>query len=207
VSCLSGPRPDLVDRSPSLPSVLSYIAPRARSTRAVLPYPACEEAFHALVACACALGIAAADASSLRAQNNATVNATAAVQQPITVTAGNPLAFGNVFPGKATTISASSASAGNLLGNGSGKRGRQPDVRRAGELEIRCQQCADLELDGKLELTNAPTGTACTPSGTATPATFSASGRVFVFLGATVTPSVNQAAGTYTGTLAVTVSY
>src|SRR5213083_1445814 len=46
-----------------------------------------------------ALALVVASAAAVQAQNNASINVTAAVQQPITVTAASPLDFGTVFPG------------------------------------------------------------------------------------------------------------
>jgi len=62
---------------------------------------------------------------------------------------------------------------------------------------------------GNHNTSNAPTGTSFTPAnGPATfPATLSGSGALFVFVGATVSPAVNQAAGSYSGTVQMTVVY
>ena len=68
------------------------------------------------------LVLATAAAVTAQAQNNASDNVTASVQQPITVTAGNPLAFGNVFPGKAATVAVTSASAGTFTVAGQASR-------------------------------------------------------------------------------------
>src|ERR1700688_690178 len=67
-----------------------------------------------------AVALLAVSATAVRAQNNASISATASVQQPITVTAGNALAFGNVFPGIAATVGVASANAGTLSGAGQG---------------------------------------------------------------------------------------
>src|SRR2546430_14782918 len=45
-----------------------------------------------------ALALVAAGAATAQAQNNASINVTAAVQQPITVVAAPNFGFGNVFP-------------------------------------------------------------------------------------------------------------
>ena len=66
------------------------------------------------------LALLAVSAAAARAQNNAGINVTASVQQPITVTAGNPLAFGNVFPGVAATVGVASANAGTFSVAGQG---------------------------------------------------------------------------------------
>src|SRR5256885_16510804 len=58
------------------------------------------------------LGLMAASAMTLEAQNNASINVTAAVQQPITATAANPLDFGAVFPGVPQGVRRGSGTAG-----------------------------------------------------------------------------------------------
>ena len=56
--------------------------------------------------------------------------------------------------------------------------------------------------------TNTTTGcTAFTPSGVATSSTVGGAGTMFVFVGATVTPTAAQVSGTYTGTITLTVAY
>src|SRR5256712_6945277 len=68
-----------------------------------------------------ALGLVAAGAAAAQAQNNATINVTAAVQQPIIVTAASALDFGQVFPGVPKGVALGSASAGRspVTGRGS----------------------------------------------------------------------------------------
>src|SRR2546425_2778188 len=70
-----------------------------------------------------ALGLVAAGAAAAQAQNNATINVTAAVQQPIVVTAANPLDFGQVFPGVPKGVALGSASAGRFTVTGQGSAG------------------------------------------------------------------------------------
>src|SRR5439155_22904790 len=50
-------------------------------------------------------------------------------------------------------------------------------------------------------------GAAITPSSTPAGASLSAGGTLYFFVGATVTPPVNLPAGSYTGTVTLTVSY
>src|SRR5438477_11374005 len=68
-----------------------------------------------------ALALVAAGVATAQAQNNASINVTAAVQQPITVTAASPLDFGPVFPGipKGVTLSSGSAGRFTVAGHGS----------------------------------------------------------------------------------------
>src|SRR2546430_9933839 len=55
-----------------------------------------------------------AGAATAQAQNNASINVTAAVQQPITVVAATNLDFGNVFPGVVKGITLASPAAGRF---------------------------------------------------------------------------------------------
>src|SRR3989449_10868456 len=70
-----------------------------------------------------ALGRVAAGAAAAQAQNNATINVTAAVQQPIVVTAASALDFGQVFPGVPKGVALGSASAGRFTVTGQGSAG------------------------------------------------------------------------------------
>jgi len=49
--------------------------------------------------------------------------------------------------------------------------------------------------------------TAITPTGTTTTRLNAATGALYIWLGATVTPTVAQAAGAYNGTVTMTVAY
>src|SRR3989442_729093 len=61
-----------------------------------------------------ALALLTAGAVTTQAQNNASINVSAAVQQPVVVLAGNNLTFGNVFPGVPKAIALGSATAGRF---------------------------------------------------------------------------------------------
>ena len=146
-------------------------------------------------------------ASVASAQNSASMNVTAAVQQPITVVAAANLDFGNVFPGVNKSVAVNDAAAGrfNVLGQASAP------------VSLTFVLPANLTFGGNnLPIANwtgnhntaaTPTGTGFTPSAAATAATLSASGQLFVYIGAQVTPAINQTAGNYTGTVQMTVVY
>lgn len=158
-----------------------------------------------------ALVLVAAGVVTAQAQtNNASINVTATVQQPINVTAANALSFGNVLPGVNSTVGVASASAGRF------------DVTGQASTPVTLSFVLPTNLSdglgnllpigtwtGNHNTTNAPTGTSFTPAnGPATfPSTLSATGTLFVFVGATVSPAVNQAAGAYSGTVQLTVVY
>src|SRR3989442_7951600 len=104
-----------------------------RATGGVSPKVLCECVFHldrsvrqmytATRVTMLALGLVAAGAAAVQAQNNATINVTAAVQQPIVVTAANALDFGQVFPGVPKGVALASASAGRFTVTGQGGAG------------------------------------------------------------------------------------
>jgi hypothetical protein len=154
-----------------------------------------------------ALTLLAITSVAAQAQNNASITATAAVQKPITVTAGSNLAFGNVFPGVSSTVAVTGASAGTFTVAGQGSAAVSMTFVLPTNLTSGANNLPIGTWTGNWNTTNAPTGTNFTPSTSGTAATLSAAGNMYVFLGATVTPAVNQVAGSYTGTVSMTVVY
>jgi hypothetical protein len=144
---------------------------------------------------------------TLAAQNNASITVSANVQTPITVTAANNLDFGNVFPGVNKSVAVTDAAAGrfNVTGQASAP------VSLSFVLPANLSAGANLlpigNWTGNHNTSAAPTGTSFTPSAGATAATLSATGLLFVYVGAQVTPAVSQPAGNYTGTVQMTVVY
>src|SRR2546426_7565511 len=99
-----------------------------------------------------ALGLVAAGAAAVQAQNNATINVTAAVQQPIVVTAANALDFGQVFPGVPKGVALASASAGRFTVTGQGGAGVSLAFRseeHTSELQSPCNLVCRLLLEKK----------------------------------------------------------
>lgn len=157
-----------------------------------------------------ALGVALALAagSAVGHAQSASANISATVYQPITITKNNDLLFGNVFPGVNSTV---------------------PVTGSAAKFTLAGQASANVDLSFTLptNLTNggnnlpiatwtgyyntaaSPSagGTAFTPSASATSSAFSGGGALFVYVGATVQPAGNQAAGTYSGTLTLNAAY
>jgi spore coat protein U-like protein len=153
-----------------------------------------------------ALALVAAGAVIGQAQNNATVNVTAAVQQPVVVLKTNDLDFGLVFPGVNKQITLGSASAGRFSVTGQASAG----VNLSFAVPANLTSGANLlpvTWDGSWNTVNAAGGTPFTPSAVLTPATLSGTGALFVFVGGTVAPVVSQVAGSYTGTVTMTVTY
>jgi hypothetical protein len=143
----------------------------------------------------------------LNAQS-ASINATATVLSPITVTAGNPLAFGNVTPGVAKVVAASAASAGSFSLTGQASQGINISFTLPTNL---VSGGNNLPIGTWTGLTNAANnqaaGVAFTPSASAQAGTTSATGTFFVWVGGTVTPAAAQAAGAYTGSITMNVVY
>ncbi len=141
------------------------------------------------------------------AQNSASMNVSANVQQPITVVAAANLDVGNVFPGVNKSVAVTDAAAGrfHVLGQAG------TPVRLTFVLPANLTAGANLlpiaNWTGNHHTAASPAGTGFTPSAAATAATLSASGQLFVYLGAQVTPSISQTAGNYTGTVQMTVVY
>jgi len=140
--------------------------------------------------------------------NNASITATATVQTPINVAAAQQLSFGNVFPGVNKTVAA-------------------PDLTNAGRFDVTGQAGAPVTLSFTLPATlssgsntmpidsyagvradnsSQTSGIGFVP-GASNPATLSATGLLFIWVGARVTPATNQAQGTYTGSITMTVVY
>jgi len=138
----------------------------------------------------------------------ATIQATATVQQPINVTGAVNLAFGNVFPGIAKTIAVGAAGAGRFDVTGQGSAPVLITFVLPANLTSGANNLPIGTWTGHRNTVNNPaTGTNFTPSAGTTNATFSATGQLFVFVGGTVTPATNQAAGAYSGTVQMTVTY
>ena len=140
-------------------------------------------------------------ASAVQAQtNNASITATAAVQTPINVVGAQQLNFGNVFPGVNKTVAAT-------------------DLTNAGRFDVTGQNSTPVTLSsgantmpidtytGISALNSAQTGGVAFNPVTGANPTLSGTGALFVWIGARVTPATNQAQGTYTANVTMTVVY
>jgi Mat/Ecp fimbriae major subunit len=150
-------------------------------------------------------------ASTAQAQNTANVNATATVVTPLTLTlASGAIDFATVFPGT-TPAAIAPASGAKLVA--SGYQTSQVDFRftavpatlddgSGNSLNVSFQYCLD----------NDDSAASCAQSGnaaTATPYLINlAGGSAQLWLGATLgAVGVGQAAGSYNGTVSVSVNY
>lgn len=143
-----------------------------------------------------------------RAQNSANASVTAEVQQPLAVSKTNDLLFGSVFPGvnKTVAVTEAGAAAFTVLG------------QAGASVNLAFSTPATLTNGGNaLSISNwsarrntsnsSAAGTDFTPSGSATAAAIGGGGGLYLFVGATVSPTAAQVAGTYSGTLTLTVVY
>ncbi len=142
------------------------------------------------------------------AQNSANASATATVQQPLSVSKTNDLAFGSVFPGLNKTVAVTEAGAAAFSIQGQANASVDLTFSTPSTLASGGNSLNIGTWTARRNTSNsAASGTDFTPSGTATSTTLSGGGALYVFVGATVQPTVSQVAGTYTGTLTLTVVY
>ena len=161
-------------------------------------------------ACLAGFALLLIGVGSARGQGvNGSITATASVQTPITVTGTQNLSFGNVFPGVAKAILYSDASnAGKFSVAGQASTPVTYSFTLPANLTSAGNNLLIGNWLGYENATNSTSGgSGITPSATPTTSTLSGSGALFFFLGATVTPPANQPAGSYTGTVTLTVSY
>lgn len=159
----------------------------------------------ALAAAAFALpgGVAA------QASNQGIITATAEVQTPLTVSFIQDLDFGNVLPGVNKTIAPGDGADGRLqVAGASGYQvsldfGTLPTALLSGGNNLPISFGAGSAGHGT---TSGSVGSLFNP-GTGANANLSASGNLFIFLGGTVSPAIDQAAGTYEADITVTVDY
>ncbi|MGH7585843.1 MAG: hypothetical protein ACREMH_06320 [Gemmatimonadales bacterium] len=158
---------------------------------------------------ATAVALLAGLAGAAHAQSQtASITAQAIVQQPLNVTAGNNLDFGNVLPGVPKSVAATDAGAGTFRIQGQSSF----EVALTYTLPTNLVDASLNNLligtwSGLHNGTNSTAGaTSFSPGGVANVDVYG-TGDIWVFLGATVTPGVNQVAGTYTGTVQLDVAY
>lgn len=167
--------------------------------------------FFTKVSVATAIGLSLAGA--LEAQTSGTINARAVVRQPITITAGQDLDFGIVLQGSPRTIAETAAAAGRFDATGTANANVNVNftlpanlVSGANNLPIGTwtgcyNQAAAVNASGCTTIANM-SGTTATTFGNV-----AGNGRLWVFVGATVSPAAAQAVGTYTNTVTLTLTY
>lgn len=155
-----------------------------------------------------AVAILAVSASSASAQSD-DILVTANVFQALTVSGTNNLAFGNVFPGVNKTVAPADAGSGRFSITGQASVPVDLTFTLPGSLSDGGGNTLPIaNWDGLHNTANVTGGaTGFTPSGTATTVNLSGAGQLFIFIGAQVQPAGNQAAGSYQGTVTLTVAY
>jgi hypothetical protein len=142
------------------------------------------------------------------AQNSANASVTAEVQQPITVTKTADLDFGTVFPGLNKAIAVTDAGAAKFTVQGQASANINLTFTLPATIANGGNTMPIASWTGLHNTANSSaSGTSFTPSSSATATTISAGGFRYVFVGATAQPASTQAAGTYTGTMTMTVVY
>lgn len=156
-----------------------------------------------------ALAVLLLPAALMAQPNNATIQATATVLTPLTVTAGPNLDFGaNVFPGVNVSVLPTDATAGRFdLG---GVANAEVDLD-FGTLPAQLIGTGD-NLTISFSATDAGHGTsqpAQTPFDPSTGdlANLDGSGLLSVWIGGTVAPRADQSAGAYQADITLTVNY
>jgi hypothetical protein len=146
-------------------------------------------------------------ASTAQAQSG-NISATANVLASISVAQGRPLDFGNVTPGVNKTVALTDATSGRFDATGAASAGVQIDFTLPANLTSGANNLSIASWTGCWNTSNS-SGAGCTAAnmGGSTNGSFSAGGQLFVFVGATVSPTAAQATGTYTANVTMTLSY
>lgn len=142
------------------------------------------------------------------AQTSATVQATATVVTPLAVTAGQALAFGNVFQGVNKTVNAIDATSGRFSITGFGTSQVALTFTLPTNLASGGNNLPIDTWDVRVNGTNTTTGTTAlsVTSGTAVNSNLVA-GNLFVFVGGRVVPAAAQAAGAYAANIVLAAAY
>jgi hypothetical protein len=147
-------------------------------------------------------------ATPLAAQNSASADVTATVQQPITVTKNNDLSFGSVFPGLDKPIAVTAGGAAKFTVAGQASTPVNLTFTLPATIANGGNTLTIASWTGHHATTDVTSGgTTFTPSASATAATLSGTGGLFVYVGATAQPTVTQAGGSYSGSMTMTVVY
>jgi hypothetical protein len=157
----------------------------------------------AVLAAGLSVGAAAAEA-----QTSANIQATATVLSAVIVTAGNDLQFGNVTPGVNKTVAIADAGAGRFDVVKAANEGLTLSFTLPTDLADGGNNLPIGSWTGGWNTTQTPSGaTGFTPNAGGTNTTATAGTGIFVYVGATVSPPAAQPAGSYSGTVTMSVVY
>lgn len=166
------------------------------------------------------LGVSAAALVSLSlagqasAQTSGNITARATVRQPITIATGQDLDFGIVLQGTPKTIASTVATAGRF--DATGTPSANVNINFTLPTNLVDASTNNLPIGtwtGCFNQTAAVNTSGCTAvanmAGTTATAfgNVAGNGRLWVFVGATVSPGAAQPVGSYTGTVTMTLTY
>ncbi|MDQ3997452.1 MAG: hypothetical protein M3303_10635 [Gemmatimonadota bacterium] len=154
--------------------------------------------------------LALATLATTASAQSANINATATVLQPLTVSGARDLAFGNVYPGVNKSIAVADATSGRFDLTGVASAQVQFSFTLPTNLNNGGNTLPIGTWTGYHNTTNSASvgGTAFTPSSSNTTTNLAAvTGQLFIFVGATVSPSGTQTAGPYTAQVTATAAY
>ena len=148
-------------------------------------------------------------ATGTAAAQSATITANATVLQPLTVSGVRNLDFGNVYPGVNKAAAYTAATGGKFSVTGTASAQVNISFTLPTNLSSGGNTLAIGTWTGCHNTTDATAGcTTFTPSSSNTTTTLAAvGGTLYVFVGATVTPTGNQAQGSYTANVTMTAAY
>jgi hypothetical protein len=142
------------------------------------------------------------------AQVSESVQATATVLTPLTVSAGDALRFGDVFPGLTSEVAPTDGSRRGSF-TVAGATGRQVSLAFGLPSELVGPGAASLPIAfgaASARWENGATSEDFDPDA-GTNATLSGAGSLGVFIGGEVQPAVSQTEGSYSATITLTVAY
>lgn len=142
------------------------------------------------------------------AAQTGSIQATADVLTPLSVSGTQNLAFGDVFPGLSKSVGYAAATSGRFSVAGQANA----QVSLSFDLPATLASGANTLPIGNWLATYSTDGTATAanefvPSAAGQTASLSGTGQLFVFLGSTVTAASTQAAGSYAAAVDMTVVY
>jgi hypothetical protein len=147
-------------------------------------------------------------AVAVEAQTSASINATATVLSAVTVTGVQDLQFGNVTPGVDKTVVIADAGAGRFDVTKAANEGVTLSFTLPTDLSDGTNNLPIGTWTGGWNTTQTPAGaTSFTPSPAGTNTAATAGTDIFVYVGATVSPAAAQPAGSYAGTVTMSVVY
>lgn len=139
---------------------------------------------------------------------SASIQATATVVTPLVVTAGQNLAFGNVFQGVNKTVAFGDASSGRFSITGFENSQVALTFTLPATLGSNGNTLAIDTWDVRTNGTNTVAGATALSVTSGTPVNRNlVSNNLFVFMGARVVPTATQAAGNYSGTITLAAAY